>query len=89
MTIAYTTTLTLPEAGAALPSIVRDSLDEALRVADGLPAAAADALRHDARAAFGNALRAVLGGVGLLWFVTGIAIAARGRRTKLESWSAR
>jgi DHA2 family multidrug resistance protein-like MFS transporter len=83
MTIAYASTL--PETGAALPAIVRDSLDEALRVADGLPAAAADALRQDARTAFGNALRAVLGGVGLLWLVTGIMIAARGRRSKLRT----
>jgi DHA2 family multidrug resistance protein-like MFS transporter len=85
MTIAYASTLTLPETGAPLPSIVRDSLDEALRVADGLPAAAADALRDHARSAFGNALRAVLAGVGLLWLVTGILIAARGRSAKLRT----
>ena len=43
MTLAYSWTLALPDAPVpdALQAVVRDSLDEALRIADSLPAATA------------------------------------------------
>jgi DHA2 family multidrug resistance protein-like MFS transporter len=78
MTIAYAAAL--PPPGATLPAIVRDSLDEALRVADALPGADAMVLRDAGRSAFGTAYRAVLTGVGLLWFATGVFILLRGSR---------
>jgi DHA2 family multidrug resistance protein-like MFS transporter len=78
MTLAYSLTLILPE-GAVLPGEVHDSLDEALRAADALPPAAAEALRQAGRAAFGNALQAVLISIGVLWMATGLLIGC-GRR---------
>jgi DHA2 family multidrug resistance protein-like MFS transporter len=73
MTIAYATWLVLPESGA-LPPQVRDSLDEALRVADALAGEAAGALREAARTALAQAMRVVMASVGLLWFVTGLVV---------------
>lgn len=74
MTLAYSLALTLPDAAAALPGVVRDSLDEALRTADALPAAEADALRLAARSAFASALQATLLGVAALWLATAVVI---------------
>jgi DHA2 family multidrug resistance protein-like MFS transporter len=94
MTVAYAWTLTLPMAleGAALPAAVRDSLDEALRVADGMPNETGDVLRAAARGAFSSALQATLLGVALLWVATAAFILARspqfakgwGRGSKME-----
>jgi DHA2 family multidrug resistance protein-like MFS transporter len=78
MTATYAMSLVLPDA-ATLPANVRDSLDEALLVADSLEAEAAGALRDAGRAAFTDALRAVLIGIGLLWLATGALIAWPGR----------
>ncbi len=77
MTAAYAMSLVLPEATVVLPSVVRDSLDEALLVADALAPDAAAALRDAGRAAFTGALQAVLIGIGLLWFATGALLARR------------
>ncbi len=75
MTAAYAMALVLPETGGDLPTMVRDSLDEALLASDSLAPDAAAALRDAGRAAFTAALRAVLIGIGLLWFATGALIA--------------
>ena len=82
MTLAYSWTLGVTDAPGpdALPTAVRDSLDEALRVADALPAAAGDALRVAARGAFGNALQAVLVAVAVLWAATGALVLHRSGR---------
>jgi MFS transporter, DHA2 family, multidrug resistance protein len=77
MTLAYSLALSLPDAPVALPGTVRDSLDEALRVADGLATAEADALRMAARSAFASALQATLLGVAALWLVTAAIIRRR------------
>jgi DHA2 family multidrug resistance protein-like MFS transporter len=79
MTLAYASTLLVPE-NAALPATVRDSLDEALRAADTLEPAAAAQLRDAGRAAFANALQAVLVGVAVLWAATGAFIVLARRR---------
>jgi len=79
MTIAYAAALMPAESSVALPSIVRDSLDEALRVADSISATNGAGLRTAAREAFTVALRTVLLGIGLLWMATGIGIALAGR----------
>lgn len=81
MTAAYAMTLLLPESTEAMPATVRDSLDEALLVADSLGGDTATALRAAGRAAFTDALRAVLIGIGLLWLVVGVAIGRRSRRS--------
>jgi MFS transporter, DHA2 family, multidrug resistance protein len=80
MTAAYAMSLVLPENAGTLPATVRDSLDEALLVADSLATETATALRDAGRAAFTDALRAVLIGIGALWLATGLLIAWPGRR---------
>ncbi len=74
MTIAYAAALLLPAAAAPLPAQVRDSLDEAMRIADALPAPLATPLREAARAALAQAMQVVMAGVGLLWFATGLLV---------------
>ncbi|NMO18703.1 MFS transporter [Pyxidicoccus fallax] len=59
LSAVYTASLTVP-AELALPSVVRDSLDEALLVAEGLPSASGLLIRTLARAAFDSAFVAVL-----------------------------
>lgn len=81
MTLGYAAALMLPATTANLPLVVKDSLDEALRVAGTLLPQEADALRIAAREAFGDALRVVMGGVGLLWLGTAAYIACNARRT--------
>ncbi len=80
MTAAYAMTLVLPEAAGVLPAVVRDSLDEALLVADSLGPEAAVALRDAGRDAFSEALRAVLIGIGTLWLATGALLARSSTR---------
>jgi MFS transporter, DHA2 family, multidrug resistance protein len=80
MTLAYSWTLSVPDAAllnASLSATVRDSLDEALRVADSMPSETGDVLRAAGRGAFTRALQAVLVGVALLWAATGALILLR------------
>jgi DHA2 family multidrug resistance protein-like MFS transporter len=77
MTLAYAHHLLAHDFTRTIDPVVRDSLDELLRLADGLPTADAGRLRDAGAAAFSLALRAVLLGVGLLWLATGLAIGAR------------
>jgi DHA2 family multidrug resistance protein-like MFS transporter len=81
MTLAYSWTLAASDAlrTLALPAAVRDSLDEALRVADGLPTESGDVLRAAGRGAFEQALEVSLLGVALLWAATGVLILLRRR----------
>ncbi|WPB72697.1 MFS transporter [Archangium violaceum] len=59
LSAVYTASLSVP-AELALPAVVRDSLDEALVVAEGLPSASGILIRTLARAAFDSAFVAVL-----------------------------
>lgn len=79
MTMAYAAALVLPESATALPPQVRDSLDEAMRVAGTLPAEVGAQLQEASRAALGRAMQVVMACVGLLWFATGLFI-LRSRR---------
>jgi DHA2 family multidrug resistance protein-like MFS transporter len=83
MTIAYAATLQLPPDAGALPASVRDSFDEALRIAGSLPAAQGAALQAAGAQSFASALRAVLIGVALLWFITGLAIGSGRSKTAI------
>jgi DHA2 family multidrug resistance protein-like MFS transporter len=83
MTVAYMAALEVPP-GLDLPSIVRDSLDEAMRVASTLPDAEESAVMEAARGAFPAAFRAVLAGVAMLWLATGALIVANARAPKLR-----
>jgi DHA2 family multidrug resistance protein-like MFS transporter len=76
MTLAYALTLQVLLDGSALPAAVRDSFDEALRVAAALPASEGAVLRAAGAQSFTAALRAVLLGVAVLWFTTGLVIGA-------------
>ena len=80
MTAAYARRWCCRKLPVPLPPIVRDSLDEALRVADTLPPAEGAALSQAARTAFVPAVRAVLTGVGILWLATGMLISIGARR---------
>jgi DHA2 family multidrug resistance protein-like MFS transporter len=76
MTLAYAYTLQPLLAGTALSPTVRDSFDEALRVAATLPPPEGAVLRAAGAQSFSAALRAVLLGVAVLWFTTGLVIGA-------------
>jgi DHA2 family multidrug resistance protein-like MFS transporter len=77
MTLAYAHHLLAYDFTRTIDPVVRDSLDELLRLADGLPATDAGPLRDAGAASFSLALRVVLLGVGLLWLATGMAIGMR------------
>jgi DHA2 family multidrug resistance protein-like MFS transporter len=80
MTVVYSATLQLPAFMAAAPSAVRDSLDEAQRIASLLSAADQRALMSAADYAFTKAVQAVLLGVAALWLITGLCIATQRTR---------
>lgn len=73
MSVVYTAFLVLPE-GAAIPPMARDSLDEALLLAEKLPAEVASELVSRARLAFEGAFTAVVMVATAMLFVTGAAI---------------
>lgn len=71
LTFIYGRSMDLPQT-AALPGTVRDSLDEALLVAEHLPPALADALTSAANTAFNQGFNAVIGASALLLFATAV-----------------
>ncbi len=73
MSLVYTAFLVLPE-GAAISPMARDSLDEALLLAEKLPADVAGELVTRARLAFEQAFTAVVIVATAMLFVTGAAI---------------
>ncbi|MEJ0098409.1 MAG: MFS transporter [Pseudomonadota bacterium] len=83
MTIVYAITLQPPAVFHA-PAFIHDSLDETLRIAATLPAAEGAILRAAGAQSFTTALQAVLLGVALLWFATGMGILARGGRKPVK-----
>lgn len=74
MTLAYAFSLQPMLTDTAVPAAVLDSFDEALRVAAALPAPEGALLRTAGAESFTAALRAVLLGVAVLWFTTGLVI---------------
>lgn len=83
LTLVYTISLTLPD-DLGVPATARDSLDEALLIAEDLSPAAATELVRLARAAFDQAFLAVLGASAALLFASAAALrlmsARRGSR---------
>ena len=71
LTFVYGRAMDVPQA-AGLPDAVRDSLDEALLVAEHLPAPTANALTALANAAFNQGFDAVIGAGALLLFATAV-----------------
>ena len=78
--LIYTLALKVPE-GLGLPTKVKDSLDEALLVAEGLPQIAAEMLITASHSAFDNALIAVIWGVVAILVCVSIAIVWIGNRS--------
>ncbi|NYT85104.1 MFS transporter [Pollutimonas harenae] len=75
-----------PPAGLPPDNLVRDSLDEAMRVAEGLSAEAADNLLTLARAAFDQGFVVVMGSCAALLLLTAVTVWRRyGRVENLSS----
>jgi DHA2 family multidrug resistance protein-like MFS transporter len=72
MSIAYAAGLPRTPALEALPPVIRESLDDALRTADLLSGTAATSLRLAARQSFTSAFHAVVIGAAMLWSVTAL-----------------
>ncbi|WP_353190735.1 MFS transporter [Pandoraea pnomenusa] len=71
LTFVYGRAMHVPQT-AALPEVVRDSLDEAQLVAEHLPAPLADSLTSLANTAFNQGFNAVIGAGALLLFATAV-----------------
>jgi hypothetical protein len=81
MSTAYAMRLPHTAALDALPPVIRESLDDALRTADLLAGTAAAALRVVAREAFTTAFHVVLIGAAALWSVTALFMLRQRRIT--------
>ncbi|MFB5269357.1 MFS transporter [Paenibacillus enshidis] len=79
--LVYTLTMKIP-AGLQVPANVKDSLDEALMVAEGLPGQAAEALKAAGRAAFDESFFAILVGVTVFFAIASLVICWVGARSK-------
>lgn len=78
--LIYSLALKVPE-DLALPASVKDSLDEALLIAEELPQKAADSLKTASHNAFDNALITVIWGVVVLLVCVSAAIVWIGKRS--------
>lgn len=82
MSAIYTAMLVLPS-DLPVAGVVRDSLDEALFVAETLPAHSAGLLTRLAKAAFDQAFLGVVAACALLFLLTALVVALLGRRKPL------
>lgn len=58
--LVYSLSMKIPS-GLKVPAVVKDSLDEALLVAEGLPPQAAEALKEAGRTAFDHSFFMIIG----------------------------
>jgi DHA2 family multidrug resistance protein-like MFS transporter len=65
-----------------VPAIVKDSLDEALLVAEGLPPQAAEALKEAGRTAFDHSFIIILAGVTVFLAAASLIVRLAGGRSK-------
>ncbi|MGO4335823.1 MFS transporter [Labrys sp. KB_33_2] len=79
MSAIYTAMLVLPP-DLPVAGTVRDSLDEALLAAEGLPSSSADMLVRLARSAFEQAFLGVIAVCSLLFLLTALVVGLMGRR---------
>ncbi|RUT40332.1 MFS transporter [Paenibacillus anaericanus] len=79
--LVYTLAMKIP-AGIQVPANVKDSLDEALLVAEGLPVQASEALKEAGRTAFDESFFAILVWVTVFFAVTSLVIGLVGARSK-------
>lgn len=81
--LVYTLSMKIPE-GLQVPSNVKDSLDEALLVAEGLTGPASESLKEASRVAFDESFITILVGVSAFFVITSVVIGLVGR-AKLRS----
>ncbi|WP_223264169.1 hypothetical protein [Paenibacillus sp. IHB B 3084] len=77
----YTLAMKVPS-GLHVPANVKDSLDEALLVAEGLPAQAAEALKAAGRSAFDQSFFVIIVGVTAFLVVASLVVHLAGARSK-------
>ncbi|MGG1637450.1 MFS transporter [Paenibacillus sp. NRS-1760] len=82
--LVYTLAMNIPE-GLQVPANVKDSLDEALLVADGLPVQASEALKAAGRLAFDQSFFVILLGLSVFFAITSLVILWIGNRSKQSS----
>ncbi|APB76602.1 MFS transporter [Paenibacillus jamilae] len=80
-TLAYSLAMKVPT-GLHVPANVKDSLDEALIAAEGLPAQAAEALKDAGRSAFDQSFFVILVGVTAILVVASLVVRLAGARSK-------
>ncbi|ASA20185.1 MFS transporter [Paenibacillus donghaensis] len=79
--LVYSLAIKVPS-GLNVPAVVRDSLDEALLVAESLPAPAAEALQEAGRAAFDQSFFVIIAGVTVFLLVASLVIGLAGGRSR-------
>ncbi|MGQ3480165.1 MFS transporter [Paenibacillus sp. TY11] len=79
--LVYTLTMKIP-VGLNVPANVKDSLDEALLVAEGLPAQASEMLKEAGRTAFDESFFAIIAGVTVFLVVASVVIGLVGALSK-------
>ncbi|MNW49507.1 Methyl viologen resistance protein SmvA [compost metagenome] len=84
--LAYTLAMKIP-AGLHIPENVKDSLDEALLAAEGLPSQAAEALKEAGRAAFDQSFFVIIAGVTIFFAIASLIVGLIGARSKERSIS--
>ncbi|WP_438350293.1 MFS transporter [Paenibacillus sp. FA6] len=82
--LVYTASFVLPE-GLSVSPIVRDSLDEALIVAENLPATAGATLIEMAQTAFDKSFVVVLATATIILFIAAFMIRVAAHRTKVRN----
>ncbi|WP_438496452.1 MFS transporter [Paenibacillus sp. IHBB 3054] len=79
--LVYSLSMKIPS-GLKVPAIVKDSLDEALLVAEGLPSPAAEALKEAGRTAFDHSFFIILAGVAVFLAAASLIVRLAGGRSK-------
>ncbi|OXM13997.1 MFS transporter [Paenibacillus herberti] len=77
----YSLSMVIPE-GLQVPANVKDSLDEAIMAADGLPAEASEALIAAGRTAFDDSFFVILMGIAIFFALASLSISLIGARAK-------
>jgi DHA2 family multidrug resistance protein-like MFS transporter len=80
-TLVYTLAMKVPS-GLNVSANVKDSLDEALLVAEGLPAQAAEALKAAGRSAFDQSFFVIIAGVTVFLVLASLIVLWAGARSK-------
>ncbi|MCM3749497.1 MFS transporter [Paenibacillus pasadenensis] len=82
--LIYSLSMAVPQ-GLNVPGNVKDSLDEALIAAEGLPAQASEALKEAGRSAFDTSVFFVLIGLSVFFALSALVVARVGARSKAKA----